>query len=255
MKAPFLARKTHKWLALILGIQTVVWMISGAYMTVVDLDFIHGDSLVRNLSEPISDEGGDFYPIAAVIERYPEAIRVGLVSRLGRPYYEVVTGPAPVLLDARSGDVLSPLDSDRAVALAKHYYAGGSEVAEAILLTDATKKPTEIQASPLPLWQIRFDDAIRTTFYVSPWTGELVTRRHTFWRVFDFLWMFHIMDYENRTDVNNNLFRVSALLGLGFTISGVWLLVYAMKRRNIKPRRQDVGGTGSNNRDLVSKTS
>lgn len=255
MKAPFLARKTHKWLALILGIQTVVWMVSGAYMAAVDLDFIHGDPLVRNLAEPVTGKGTDFYPIAAVIERYPEAVRVGLVSRLGRPYYEVVTGPAPVLLDAGSGDVLSPIDRDRAVALAKYYYAGGGEVSEATLLTDASTRPTEIQTRSLPLWQIRFDDAIRTTFYVSPSTGELVTRRHTFWRLFDFLWMFHIMDYEDRTDVNNNLLRLASLLGLGFTLSGVWLLVYAMRRRNTKPGGQHAGGTGSNsNHDLVPTT-
>ena len=255
MKAPFLARKTHKWLALILGIQTVIWMISGAYMASVDLDFIHGDPLVRNLSEPLIGERGKFYPIAAVIERYPKAVQVGLVSRLGRQYYEVVTETAPVFLDAGSGDVLSPIDRDRAVALAKYYYAGGGEVSEATLLSDVSTKPTEIQTRSLPLWQIRFDDAIRTTFYVSPSTGELVTRRHTFWRLFDFLWMFHIMDYEDRTDINNNLLRLASLLGLGFALSGVWLLVYALRGRKAKPGRQEVGGTGRNTRhDLVPKT-
>jgi hypothetical protein len=255
MKAPFLARRTHKWLALVVGIQAVFWMVSGAYMAAVNIDFIHGDSLVRNLAVPVNGESMDFYPIADVIERYPEAVRVDVVSRLGQPHYQVTTGSVPVLLDARNGNVKSPVDHDRAVALATYYYAGGGEVSEVRLLADANERPTEIQTRSLPLWQVRFDDAIDTTFYVSPATGELVTRRHTFWRLYDFLWMFHIMDYENRTDINNNLLRLAALLGFGFTLSGAWLLVYAMKRRDTRLDGRDTGETGSSRtNDLVPKT-
>ena len=231
------------------------WMVSGAYMAAVDIDFIHGDSLVRNLAVPLDDERKDFYPIADVIERYPEAVRVDLISRLGQPHYQVTTGSAPVLLDAGNGKLKSPIDRARAVTLAKYHYAGDGDVSEATLLADASEKPTEIQTRALPLWQVRFDDAIETTFYVSPATGELLTRRHTFWRLYDFLWMFHIMDYENRTDINNNLLRLAAFLGFGFTLSGVWLLVYAMRRREKRVGEQQTGETGSSRTDdLVPKT-
>ena len=40
MKAPFVARRAHKWLALIIGIQAAFWMLSGAYMATIDIDFI-----------------------------------------------------------------------------------------------------------------------------------------------------------------------------------------------------------------------
>ena len=231
------------------------WMVSGAYMAAVDIDFIHGDSLVRNLAAPLNGERKDFYPIADVLERYPEAVRVDLVMRLGQPHYQVTTGLTPVVLDAVNGKLKSPIDRPRAVALAKYHYAGGGDVSEVTLLADASERPTEIQTRSLPLWQVRFDDAIETTFYVSPATGELVTRRHTFWRLYDFLWMFHIMDYENRTDINNNLLRLAAFLGFGFTLSGVWLLVYAMRRREKRVGEQQTGETGSSRTDdLVPKT-
>jgi hypothetical protein len=159
------------------------------------------------------------------------------------------------VLDAVNGKLKSPIDRPRAVALAKYHYAGGGDVSEVTLLADASERPTEIQTRSLPLWQVRFDDAIETTFYVSPATGELVTRRHTFWRLYDFLWMFHIMDYENRTDINNNLLRLAAFLGFGFTLSGVWLLVYAMRRREKRVGEQQTGETGSSRTDdLVPKT-
>ena len=47
MRLPALARKTHKWLALIIAVQAVFWMLSGLYMTAVHINIIHGDHLVR----------------------------------------------------------------------------------------------------------------------------------------------------------------------------------------------------------------
>jgi hypothetical protein len=43
--------------------------------------------------------------------------------------------------------------------------------------------------------------------------------------------MFHIMDYEQRTDVNNTLLRFAAALGFVFASSGLWLLLYSFNRR------------------------
>ena len=83
----------------------------------------------------------------------------------------------------------------------------------------------------MPLWQVRFADRGDTTLYLSPETGELLAKRHSLWRWFDFLWMFHIMDYEARTDVNNTLLRVSAAVCLLFALSGVWLLFYSFSKR------------------------
>jgi uncharacterized iron-regulated membrane protein len=243
MKAPFLARKLHKWIALIIGVQVLFWMVSGAYMATISIDFIHGDSLVRNVSRPLDDNLPGLYPLSSVLEQYPDATRVELVSRLAEPHYVVAAESETALLNAVTGQRISPLDEDMAIALARYYYAGKGVVVDANLLADESDKPSEIQTRPLPLWQVSFDDSIATTFYVSPETGALVTRRHTYWRLYDFLWMFHIMDYENRSDLNNNLLRVAALFGFGFTLSGIWLLFYALKRRKTSASAADFVGT------------
>ena len=47
MKLAFLLRKYHKWLALLVGIQVLIWCISGLYMTAVHIDFIQGNHLVK----------------------------------------------------------------------------------------------------------------------------------------------------------------------------------------------------------------
>ncbi len=253
MKAPFLARKAHKWLALIVGIQAMFWMVSGAYMATVDIDFIHGDPLVKNVVEPVGKDLAELYPMSDILERYPQATRVQFIARRGDPHYIVKTAQGSTLLDATTGAERTPIDRSEAMALATHYYAGDGEIIAAVLLDDSDARPTEIQSRPLPLWQVRFDDRIETTFYVSPTTGELITRRHTFWRLYDFLWMFHIMDYENRTDFNNNLLRVAAFVGLLFALTGVWLLFYSLKKRQQAVIPVDDSNIGDRS-DLVPKT-
>ena len=255
MMASVFARKTHKWIALIVGIQATIWLISGAYFTILDIDYIHGDHLIRNIDEPINKDVEILYSFAAVLERYPQATRVDLISRLGRPHYLVTMEPMPVLLDAHSGKIKGPIDKNFAVSLAKYYYAGDGDVAKAALLTDELEKPIEIWGT-LPLWQVRFDDAIATTFYISPSSGELILRRHTFWRMSDIMWMLHIMDYEKRLDMNNNLLRVASLSGLLFALSGMWLLVYSLKGRKaaVVDQSSAGGNKSTKNYDLVPKT-
>lgn len=231
MNAPVLSRKSHKWLTLVIGAQALLWMLSGAYMVTVDLDFIHGDPLVRNLVENLEVDVDEVYPVDDILRGHDDVETVDLVSRLGDPYYILNGKSGTVLVDARSGERRSPLPETHIARLAEHYYAGDGSVESRRLLTSDDAKPTELQSRPLPLWQVTFDDAIRTTFYLSPDTGELVTRRHTFWRAFDFLWMLHIMDYEDRADVNNNLLRVASAIGFLTALSGVWLLVFSLRRR------------------------
>jgi hypothetical protein len=43
-----ISRKSHKWLMLFVGVQFVIWSITGVYMVLFDIDYIHGDSLVIN---------------------------------------------------------------------------------------------------------------------------------------------------------------------------------------------------------------
>jgi hypothetical protein len=83
----------------------------------------------------------------------------------------------------------------------------------------------------VPLWAVHYDEPGATTLYFSPHTGDLVARRHNLWRIFDFVWMLHIMDYETRENVNNTLLRIATITGFTFALSGAWLLLYSFTRR------------------------
>lgn len=230
MRLPFLSRTLHKWLGLIVGLQLVFWTISGFYMVVVDLDFIHGDPLVRNVRVPLGIDKPQV-TFSEVASQFDGVTAISLRALPGQsaPFYEITTDLGKVLVDATTGRQLSPLSRQVISDLSRQYYAGdGRLISLTLIERDA---PLEIQTRPLPLWRADFDDWLQTSLYVHPDTGLLATRRHRFWRWFDFVWMFHIMDFESRTDMNNGLLRTSTIAGLITVLSGCWLLYFSFRRR------------------------
>jgi hypothetical protein len=227
MRWPALARSTHKWIALIVAIQAVFWTLSGVYMTAVHIDIIHGDRLVKAPAvQPLSF--ARLVEPAHLAHLAPGLKSARLESQLGQPVYVVQAEGGQALFDARTGQKLSPLSEAQARDRAEALFAEKGEVVSAELLT---KAPLEIQTRPVPIWRVEFEGAWRPTFYISPYTGELVSRRHDLWRTFDFVWMFHIMDYDDRQDVNNPLIRIFTWMAVATAASGGWLLVYSFRRK------------------------
>ena len=230
-RVPVFARKAHKWLGLLVGAQVVVWSLSGLYMTAVRIDVIHGDQLVRPAPQRSVDAAGLVDPLALVAREQAEGVR--LVWLRGRPGYVVEGGNGEALIDARTGAVVAAPTRAEIRAIARSLYTGGEPIASARLITEI---PGEIRGREPPLWRVEFAQWNKPTFYLSPVTGELVSRRHELWRVFDFVWMLHIMDYGERENVNNTLLRVFTWGAVAMALSGVWLLFYAFPRRKRKAR-------------------
>jgi Na+-transporting NADH:ubiquinone oxidoreductase subunit F len=227
MKAIKLSRKIHKWIALALGVQLFLWALSGFYMVAVNIDIIHGDMLVKNLQRDVSYDDTLHIPLEQLAIRHPDARSITLKSMMGRPVYQI-TGESSQLLDAKNGRHLSPLDAQTATQIASYHYAGEGTVGRVEFIE--SDPPTELQARSLPLWRVDFDDVWNSSFYIDPHTGEFTTRRHSLWRVFDFLWMLHVMDYDERSDINNTVLRVFSVLGTFLGLTGVWMLYFSFKR-------------------------
>lgn len=236
MRPARLSHFLHKWLALFVGAQAIGWIVSGLYMVAVDIDFIHGDTLVRNLvSAP--PRASTWFSLEKTRARYGaiQSVKIKGLPGFSHPLYELQMPDSVVLLDATTGTAISPLGRDRVAMLAGRYFAGTADLVDLELLFG--QPPLEIQGRSLPLWRARFDDWHQTTLYIHPDSGELVTRRHRLWRWFDALWMVHIMDYETRTDANNGLLRFASVAGLVFAGSGLWLLWFSFRFRR-RARRQ-----------------
>ena len=223
------AYKLHKWLGVFVGLQVLIWLASGLYMVVVDIDFIHGDPLVRNMPQAVALPDASQLSVATLRNRYPEATRIGFRPVMGKTHFTVTTPDDRYLLEPLSGRLISPLDEETAREIAKFHFNGDAAISRASLI--ASNPPMEIQSRRLPLWRIDFDDRFSTSFYVDPYTGSLATRRHQYWRIFDFMWMLHIMDYKERSNAHNALLIAAEVTGLVLAITGVWLLFYRFGRR------------------------
>jgi|TARA_B110000879_G_scaffold11834_2_gene14890 uncharacterized iron-regulated membrane protein len=231
MNAVKLSRKIHKWIALIVGIQLFLWALSGFYMVVVNIDIIHGDMLVKNVEQNINHTDQLHLPLEQIAILHPGSQHITLKSMVGQPVYQI-TGESILLLDAVTGRQLSPLDEKTAKQIAIYHYAGDSAVRRIELLE--SNPPTELQERSLPLWRVDFEDIWNSSFYIDPYTGEFTTRRHTLWRVFDFLWMLHIMDYDERADMNNTVLRIFSVMGAFLGLTGAWLLFYSFQRKRVR---------------------
>ncbi len=229
MNKSFLARSLHKWIGLVVGLQVLIWLVSGLYMVIVDLDFIHGDPMVKNMQQTVAAPGSSQISVATLKMQYPNATLIGLRPVMGKTFYTVTTPDNRYLIDPASGEVVSPLGEKTARQIGRYHFAGDATVRAVSLIS--SNPPTEIGRRPLPLWRIDFDDRFSTSFYIDPKSGALVTRRHQYWRIFDFFFMLHIMDYDERSDAHNLLLQIAQFTGVSFAISGLWLLFYSFKKR------------------------
>ena len=224
-----LARKTHKWLGLFIGIQVVIWSLSGLYMTVVHIDTIHGDHLIRATAAASTVAANLGEPLALAAANRANSFRLVFVR--GRPAYALQTERGEKLVDASAGTPLEPLSEGEVRSIARSTYTGTEKISSARLITQI---PGEIRGRKPPLWRVAFANWNKPTLYFSPSTGELVSRRHELWRVFDFVWMLHIMDYDERENVNNTLLRIFTWGALLMASSGIWLLFYSFQRKKKK---------------------
>jgi hypothetical protein len=221
-------RSAHKWISLAVGLQALLWMAGGLYMVAVPIGVVHGNQLARTERLPLQ-AAATRLTSSELLARYPGATGFRL-KRLGKQeVYEVAQGKTLLLLDAASGARLGPLGREAIGELAARAYTGSGSIERIDWLTTT---PQETGGRPAPLWAVHFGDLPRTTLYYSPDTGELLARRHALWRWFDLFWMLHIMDYAAREDVNNPLLRGASIAGMGAALSGLWLLVYWLRKRS-----------------------
>ena len=237
-------RKLHRGLGLLVAIQVVLWIAGGLIMASLDLQRVRG--LHYAAKQPV--ESLELKAVTVSPAQVLEGLDLGasavaelrLVQWQGQPVYRVrplADTARPQLVSAHDGVRLSPLDEPTARRIAQADYAGPGRLVDAQWLETV---PSEARGRRGPLWRIQFDDAIDTALYVSADTGQVVARRNNWWRLFDVVWMLHIMDYDTRDDFNHPVLVLAAASALLFALSGVLLLGLAWWPRGSRP----AAGTG-----------
>lgn len=219
-------RKLHKWLGLLIALQVVLWAASGVMFAWLDRSKVSAADSVRSIepavlapalvkAEPqawLDDYAKqDLYDIRAVSLANRWVWRVELQDRV----------------DLRALEDGSPVQLDeswvRRLALSR--YAGGGALAGATLQT----QPDIESRAKGPVWRAQFDDPQRTALYFAADDGHFIAARNASWRLYDFFWMLHTMDYAGRDNFNNPLIVTIGMAALWLSISGIVLLTRSFR--------------------------
>jgi len=210
-KKSWLIRKTHRYLGLIIGVQFLAWTISGLYFSWTNIDEIHGDQFRKEL--PLTFVYKDLIDIDSI----PKEINyISLVEILDTPFYWV---NKKLLYNARNGDVKTEITQEEALWVSKKHMRDDLKVFKVEKIKKAGNHH-EYRGNPLPAYAIFYDHPQDVVAYVDAKSGMFQKVRYSSWRIFDFLWMGHIMDYQGRDNFNNLLLRIFSLFGIFTVISG-----------------------------------
>lgn len=228
--------KLHKWLVLLVGLQIVLWIAGGFVMSFFDIEKVRG---TQNQAGQDPSNFTNETPLVApgiILKRYGiEANVISIKTMLGEPVYEIGLGGKRKVYSAETGELLSPISKETAIALAQADFLPEAAIKSVMLLEDYEfKQAYEYRGGPLPAWRINFDDRDNTHIYVSADLGRVAARRNSTWRLFDFFWMLHIMDYSERDDFNHPLLIIAALTALIAVTSGVVLIFFRFRKNDFR---------------------
>ncbi|NVJ67319.1 MAG: PepSY domain-containing protein [Gammaproteobacteria bacterium] len=222
MKPILFFRKLHKWLGLIIGLQILLWVAGGVVMSFFDIDEVRGEHN-KAKQKPLFIEQAVAFSSSQLINSLDySAESIILKQWQDRLVWSVQSKDQTQIFDANTGELLSPFSQEATQMVAKQDFVGDGELIQSQLITEPL---SEVRGRKLPLWQHQFNDSDNTRIYVSQETGEVVARRNDTWRLFDFFWMLHIMDYKDRDNFNHPLLIIAALLALLMSLSGIYMVL------------------------------
>lgn len=219
---PLLFRRIHKWMGLLIGLQIVIWTLSGTAMALLDMKAVAGPRPQPSAVRPWPGElapppGGEVQGFA-------------LRQLLGRPVYEAETADGLRLFDAVTGAPLR-IDAERALAIARQAWNEAAPVRRVRLLS---KPNLESRDHEGPVWRIDFAAEDGRSAYVQAETGQPLVLRSTTWRLWDFAWMLHNMDYAERKSFNHPLILFAGFAALWVSLTGFYLIFKSFRRREFR---------------------
>ena len=217
-------RRYHVWLGWLVALPFLFWTVSGLVMVAKPIDEVRGTNLLAPL-KPI--HFADTL-VAPQIEGLP-VIAITLEPRAAGPRWEIDFADGQSrLADPLTGKLMPRLGAADAAREVTYRYTGKATVASTSRV-DADSPPLELRKA-MNGWRVAMSDG--THFYVDGGSGEIIARRTSWWRIYDFMWGLHIMDLQGREDTNNPWVVSFAVLSLGMVLLALMLLPLTITRNN-----------------------
>ncbi|CAH9051151.1 Na(+)-translocating NADH-quinone reductase subunit F [Pseudoalteromonas holothuriae] len=226
-----LNKTLHKWLSLFVGLQLLIWLITGLYFNLMDHKKGAGNANLRTVVHRAKVPHTSLIPLQSLAIKPVQSIK--LLWILGHPYYQIIEQAGAhryqtkvvYLLDAQTGTP-APLNETLARTIALKSFK------EAVNITEARLLEPPIAALPKeqnPLWQVTLNDANNTHIYIEHSSGQVIAHVNDDRRLRDLAFKLHFMDYMNTGGFNHWLIIIFAITTLVLSLTGATWLVERFK--------------------------
>ena len=218
----YFVRSTHRYLSFFVSLQLLLWTISGIFFAFNKIELIRGEQY--RLANATHSKLG-----AVKIQDIFDAQSVLVTTRLG----EVITiakSPETKRYLNSEGEPLEKFTTSQAKDIVRNLTNLRPTSAEEITRMEAG---AEFRGGALPLFRVRSEDDNNSL--INVYSGKIVAIRSPSWRIWDLMWGLHIMDWEDREDIDNLLLKIFSILALISSLSGILLFFRVDFRR---PNRQ-----------------
>ena len=197
MKTKKFIRTFHRYLSIFVSIQLLLWTISGIYFAYNKIELVRGEQY-----------------------RLPVDVEYRIFDRLGVSIIEKNDNGDKTYETYPDGAKVEPLTKDEALLIASKKTS--LNPIDGILINE-TYKGAEFRGRDLPIFKVKTDTEDNINIYINPLTGDISAIRSDSWRLWDLFWALHIMDYQDRDNINNLLLKILSILALMTSISGIVL--------------------------------
>ena len=114
------------------------------------------------------------------------------------------------------------LDVDEAISIVKKNTKLEPKSAE---IVDKPEAGSEFRGRTLPLYRVVSENQMgeEINVYLNIYSGEILAIRSAAWRLWDLMWGFHIMDWQERKNIDNLLLKIFSILALISSLTGILL--------------------------------
>ena len=207
---------------------------SGVIMSFLPIEKVRGEHLVDReavMTIPPGSSFADPARISANVGAPVEAINWHMMG--DRAVAEVTTVKGIKLFDAATGEPIPPVGAAQAIAIAAWKSANRPNARA----SRVTAESPEYRAA-LPAWRIAYADTDATSIFVAADTGKITAVRTGTWRLYDFFWSLHIMDWKNHENFNTWWLLAFAIGGLVLGLAGTILLFIRWPFRRKRKAKQ-----------------
>lgn len=220
----------HRWLGYGVALQVLAWMVGGlAFSWVPFQAWVKSGDAFRKPTQALPTRWTE--ALGALPVDKGELLALQSVASASGPALKLRYAKGELLISAHGGDLPRPNRAQIDI-YARSLYTGDGQLVSVTLLDAVPNRLGLVRemGEKHKLWQVQFDDKLKTRFYFDSRSGEFLAARNEAWVLYDFLWRLHVMDYQSGEDFNNILLRAASVLALLLTLTGLSLSASAIRR-------------------------